>query len=78
MNQKYKIEEVIKNFLKGQYYKVLYYPKFYCKFNYIEHYWYHCKAYTRHYYKYSLEKLLKRVIEALLNIDNRTILSNYQ
>ena len=55
--QKYEIEEVIKHSSEGQYHMVLYYPKFHCELNHIEHYWCHCKAYARHHCEYSLEKL---------------------
>lgn len=53
--QKCEIEEVIKNSSEGQYHMVLYYPKFHCELNHIEHYWCHCKAYARHHCEYSLE-----------------------
>ena len=78
LNQKCEIEEVIKNSLEGQYHRVLYYPKFHCKLNHIEHYWCHCKVYIRHYCEYSLEKLRRCESEELQSIDNETILANYQ
>lgn len=71
LDQKCEIEEVIKNFAEGQYYKVLYYPKSHCELNHIEHYWCHCKAYARHHCDYSLER---RVSEALQSVDNEKIL----
>lgn len=76
-DQKCKIEKVIKNSSDSNHNQVLYYPKFHCELNHIEHYWCHCKAYARHHCEYSLEKLRRRVPEALASVGNKTVLANY-
>ena len=38
-------------------YKVLFYLKFYCEINHIEHFWYNRKYWIRRNYKYSIERL---------------------
>lgn len=79
LTQKEKIKKIItaSSTYDRSYNIVFSYPKFYCKLNYIEHFWCHSKGYAKHYYEYSFEKLRIQVPEALTNVANSTILSNY-
>ncbi len=46
LTQKCEIEELISEW-HGLQYRVLYYPKFHCELNHIEHFWAHAKRYAR-------------------------------
>jgi hypothetical protein len=58
--------------------EVIYYPKFHCELNHIEHFWCHCKGFARSNCEYSLEKLRVTVPAALSSVKNSTILGNYE
>ena len=72
--QKYEIEESISNSFYGQYHFVLYYPKYHCKLNYIEHFWYSVKQDSRFECKYSLNALRQYVPLVLASVSNKTYL----
>ena len=64
--QKSAIEEGfmgIKNALTG--YKVMYYPKFHFELNHIEYFCCDEKSWTRHHYKYTLDRLREDVPKVL-------------
>jgi hypothetical protein len=75
--QKCAIEEAIKNSPNGRHHKVMYYPKYHCELNHIEHYWCNCKHHARFECEYSLDGLRKQVPLALASVSNHTILANY-
>ncbi len=43
LHQKCEIEEKITTSPNDAYHKVIFYPKFYCKLNHIDHFWYNGK-----------------------------------
>lgn len=71
------IEEQIKGSLNEKHHHIIYYPKFHCKLNHIEHFWCASKAYARNVCDYTLDGLQKHVPEALASVRNSTILTNY-
>ena len=58
-------------------YRVMYYPKFHCKLNYIEYFWYNRKSWTKKHCKYSIEDLGKDIPRVLTQIKRSTILGHY-
>jgi len=73
--QRCEVEEVIKS--HGQHNLVMFYPKFHCELNHIEHFWCFAKGFARRNCEYSLEKLRDIVPESLEHVKNVTILSSY-
>lgn len=76
-SQKCEIEESISNSLYGRYHLVLYYPKYHCELNYIEHFWCSAKQHARFECEYSLNALRQRVPLALASVSNKTCLSYF-
>ena len=56
---------------------VLYYPKYHCELNHIEHFWYGAKQHARFECEYSLNALRKRVPLALASVSNKTCLAYF-
>ena len=77
LQQKCKIEEKIKASPNGAYHKVIYYLKFHCELNHIEHFWCNSKDYARIECDYILDGLRKHILQALASIKNSTILRCY-
>ena len=76
-SQKCEIEKLINKWHNLQY-CVLFYSKFHCKLNHIEHFWAHAKRYAQDHCNYTLEGLWIRVPEALASVKNHTILEYYK
>ncbi|RPB00938.1 hypothetical protein L873DRAFT_1626525, partial [Choiromyces venosus 120613-1] len=53
--------------------KVIFYPKFHCEINFIEHFWCSAKYYTRENYQYSLEGLRETIPCGLDLVSTATI-----
>lgn len=77
LEQKCEIEEKITAFFNGFYHQVVYYPKFHCELNHIEHFWSNSKDYARLECDYTLNRLQKHVPEALTNVKILTFLGCY-
>lgn len=77
MAQKCEIEESITQSTNGKHHIVLYYPKYHCKLNHIEHFWCSAKQWARENCQYSLDDLRRRVPLALASVPNHTILAYY-
>lgn len=56
---------------------VLYYPKYHCELNHIEHFWCGAKQHARFECEYSLNALRKRVPLALASVSNKTCLAYF-
>lgn len=54
------------------------YPKFFCKLNQIEYFWYNRKSWTWRYYKYIIERLKEDILKALSLVKYSTILGYYE
>ena len=76
-SQKCEIEKLISNSLYGWYHLVLYYLKYHCKLNYIEHFWYSAKQHAQFECKYSLNAFRQRVPLTLASVSNKTCLSYF-
>ena len=61
LKQKCEIEEKITTSPNIAYHKVIYYPKFHCELNHMEHFWCNGKKYTWMKYDYTLDGLQKHV-----------------
>ena len=55
----------------------MYYPKYHCELNHIEHFWCAAKQNARENCEYTLEHLRRRVPLALASVKNTTILAYY-
>ena len=55
----------------------MYYPKYYCELNPIEHFWCNTKKWARENCQYTLEDLRRRVPCTLASVPNKTILAYY-
>ena len=75
--QKCEIEESITNAANGKHHIVMYYPKYHCELNHIEHFWCSAKKWARENCQYTLDDLRRRVPRALASIPNKTILAYY-
>ena len=75
--KKCEIEESITNTANEKYHIVMYYPKYRCELNHIEHFWYSAKKWVRKNCRYTLDDLQQRVPRALVNVPNKTILAYY-
>lgn len=53
--------------------EVIFYPKFHCELNYIEHYWGALKRFTRDNCKYSFAELEPTVLQAMGSVSLKTI-----
>jgi len=73
--QRCAIEEAILS--AGKFHQVIFYPKYHCELNHIEHFWCNCKQYARYWCEYSLEALRHLVPLALASVSKETILANY-
>ncbi len=61
LQQKSEIEEKIKASPNDAYLKVIYYPKFHCELNHIDHFWCNGKNYARIECDYTFDRLRKHV-----------------
>ena len=52
----------------------MYYPKYHCKLNHIEHFWCSAKKWARENCNYTLDDLQRRVHCVLASVSNYTIL----
>ena len=75
--QKYEIEESITSSANGKHHIVIYYPKYHCKLNHIEHFWCSVKKWVRENCQYTLDDFRRRVPRTLASIPNKTILAYY-
>lgn len=71
------IEESIASSANSKHHIVLYYPKYYCELNHIEHFWCNAKKWARENCQYSLDDLCRRVSLALASVPNHIILAYY-
>ena len=76
-SQKCEIEEFITSSAHGKHHLVIYYPKYHCELNHIEHFWCNAKKWERENCQYTLEDLRRRVPRALASVPNKTILAYY-
>ena len=58
--------------------RVLFYPKFHCKLNFIERYWCRAKWFARENCGYDFEALKTTVPEALASVTNASIRGSYR
>lgn len=70
LEQKEWLQDVIE---KHDGFRIDFYPKFHCEFNFIEMFWAACKSYTRRNCTYSFKDLQKVVPLALKSVDLSTI-----
>ena len=77
LNQKCEIEESIINSVNRKYYLVVYYPKYHCKLNYIEHFWYSAKKWARKNCQYIFKDIQRYIPRSLASISQKTILIYY-
>ena len=70
-------QESIINSVKPKYHLVMYYPKYYYEFNYIEYFYYSAKKWAEKNYHYTFENLQYYVPQALASISQKTILTYY-
>ena len=56
---------------------MIFYPKYHCELNHIEHFWCYAKQWARKNCKYTLDDLRRRVPLALTSVPNSTILAYY-
>lgn len=75
--QKCQIEESIQSSKDGIHHMVIYYPKYHCELNHIEHFWCSAKQNARENCEYTLDALQRRVPLALASVTNDTILRYY-
>ena len=76
--QRCEIEENIQDCTSsGAHHLVMYYPKYHCELNHIEHFWCSAKQHARENCEYTLEHLQRRVPLALASVKNDTILAYY-
>ena len=71
------IEESICQSANGKHHLVMYYPKYLCELNHIEHFWCSAKKWARENCNYSLEGLRRCVPQALASVSNHTMLAYY-
>ena len=55
----------------------MYYPKYYCKHNHIEHFWCSAKKWACENCNYTLDDLRQRIPCALASVSNYTILAYF-
>ena len=55
----------------------MYYPKYHCKLNHIEHFWCSAKKWARENCNYTLDDLRQCVLHALASVSNHTILAYF-
>ncbi len=77
LQQKCEIEDKITASPSNSYHKVIYYPKFHCELNHIEHFWCNGENYSRIECDYTLDRLQKHIPQALANVKSSTILGCY-
>lgn len=77
LSQKCEIEESITQSKDGKHHFVMYYPKYHCELNHIEHFWCSAKQWARENCHYTLDDLRRRVPRALASVSNKTILAYY-
>ena len=75
--QRCEIEESICRSPNGKHHLVMYYPKYHCELNHIEHFWCSAKKWARENCNYSLEGLRRCVPQVLASVTNYTILAYY-
>lgn len=75
--QKCQIEESIKGYINGTHHIVMYYPKYHCELNHIEHFWCSCKQNACENCEYTLDAFCRKVPLALASVTNKTILRYY-
>ena len=61
VSQKCEIKESIIKSINRTYHLVMYYPKYHCELNYIEHFWFSAKKWVRKNCNYSLDDLCQYV-----------------
>lgn len=56
----------------------MYHLKFHCELNHIKYFWCDGKSLTRHYYKYTIERLKENIPKTLSLVKSSTILGHYK
>lgn len=75
--QKCDIKESITQSVNEKHHLVMYYPKYYCELNYIEHFWCSAKKWACKNCNYTLKDFWRCVPRALASVSNYTVLAYF-